>query len=514
MADRIRKLSQIFFLLLFLGLFLHARFPYESGWPSDIFLRTSPLVALTTAFSARTWIASLLPAVILLLLTIPLGRFFCGWICPLGTVIDGSDSVLRRRKPAGGRESVHFRSWKFFILIAVLCAALFSWQAVWFFDPLVMLTRVLTLSLYPAMVLLIRGLFQFGFASGLAEEQWYTLYDWTQKWLLPVQSASFEQSIPVLLLFIGVLALGLVSRRFWCRNLCPLGALLGFFSRFRVFGRSVNQECTSCSLCQRRCRMNAIEDDYTLTNTAECIQCAECATVCKPKAISYRFGWRKSQGRIDLSRRRFIQATATGIVGLAATRVGAGNRKETGWLIRPPGALPEAAFLDRCIRCQACVRICSSTGACLQPALTQGGWEGVWSPRAVMRTGYCEYNCTLCGQICPTGAIRKLNPAAKQLTKMGTAYFDKSRCIPWYRLEDCLVCEEHCPLPEKAIRFDEREVRTPEGEMRTVKFPYVREDLCIGCGICENKCPVVGQAAIFVTTAGEERQPAGALAGA
>jgi len=131
-----------------------------------------------------------------------------------------------------------------------------------------------------------------------------------------------------------------------------------------------------------------------------------------------------------------------------------------------------------------------------------------------MRTGYCEYNCTLCGAICPTGAISKLDLAAKQQNKMGTAYFDKSRCIPWYRLEDCLVCEEHCPLPEKAIRFDEREVRSPEGEMRTVKFPYVREDLCIGCGICENKCPVVGQAAIFVTTAGEERRPAAALAGA
>ncbi len=225
MVNRIRKLAQIFFLLLFLGLFLHARFPYEGGWPSDIFLRTSPLAALTTALSARTWIASMLPAVILLLLTIPLGRFFCGWICPLGTVIDGSDRCLRRRKPAAGRESVRFRSGKFFILVAVLCAALFSWQAAWFFDPLVMLTRVLTVSLYPAMALLTQGLFQIGFTSGIAEEQWYTLYAWMQKWLLPVQSVSFEQSIPVLLLFIGVLALGLVSRRFWCRNLCPQGAL-------------------------------------------------------------------------------------------------------------------------------------------------------------------------------------------------------------------------------------------------------------------------------------------------
>ncbi|MBN2355125.1 4Fe-4S dicluster domain-containing protein, partial [candidate division KSB1 bacterium] len=169
------------------------------------------------------------------------------------------------------------------------------------------------------------------------------------------------------------------------------------------------------------------------------------------------------------------------------------------------GALVEDAFLDRCIRCQACVKICASTGACLQPSLTESGWEGFWTPVSVPRLGYCEYTCNLCGQVCPTGAIVKLPLEEKKKTRMGMAYFDKSRCIPWYRQEDCLVCEEHCPLPDKAIKFDIREARTPDGGTRVVKFPYVREDLCIGCGICETKCPVAGASGIFVTNAMEQR---------
>ncbi len=88
---------------------------------------------------------------------------------------------------------------------------------------------------------------------------------------------------------------------------------------------------------------------------------------------------------------------------------------------------------------------------------------------------------------------------------MGLAFFDKSRCIPWYRHEDCLVCEEHCPTPDKAIKFDVREIVSHDGSTRVVKFPYVIEDLCIGCGICETKCPIIGNAGIFVTNAKEQR---------
>ncbi len=131
--------------------------------------------------------------------------------------------------------------------------------------------------------------------------------------------------------------------------------------------------------------------------------------------------------------------------------------------------------------------------------------EELWLPVAVMREGYCEYNCNLCSQVCPTDAIMPLTLEEKQHTPIGLAHFDKNLCIPYARNSDCIVCEEHCPTPDKAIKFDVREVVTREGEKKMVKYPYVIKELCIGCGICETRCPLPGQAGIYVTTANEHR---------
>ncbi|MDZ7262663.1 MAG: 4Fe-4S binding protein, partial [candidate division KSB1 bacterium] len=250
-----------------------------------------------------------------------------------------------------------------------------------------------------------------------------------------------------------------------------------------------------------------IEDDYSINSTVECIECMECVAVCPVKAVSYQFKLPATASKVDLSRRRLIQSGVAGVLAVGIFKTSFLNRNSAGKAIRPPGSLEEARFLDRCIRCHECVRICATTGACLQPALLESGWEGLWTPISVPRAGYCEYNCNLCGQVCPTGAIQPLELSIKQKIKMGIAYFDKSRCIPWYRQEDCIVCEEHCPTPDKAIKFEIKEVIKPDGNKRMVKFPYVVEDLCIGCGICVTKCPVIGEAGIFVTTARQQRWP-------
>ena len=492
--------------MLFLWLFLRATFPYEVAIPSDLFLRASPLVGIATMLAGRTFIASVTLSLIILILTIFLGRFFCGWICPLGTIIDGSDNLIRgSRKKARQENSTRFRSWKFFILAATLTAAVFSVQLIWFFDPIALLTRVLTTSIYPIFAFFFESVFAVGFRIPFLEDSLLTIYDFAQAHFMPVQQPQFFEGIAIFLLFAGILALGKISRRFWCRNLCPLGALLGIFSKYRLTKRVVSNNCTHCGICQRDCKMNAIEDDYTINSTVECIACMECVAVCPPKVISYRLGRSPGSNTIDLSKRSFIKSGLAGLLSVGLLKTAALTRNQKGQAIRPPGALPEDEFLDRCIRCHECVRICATTGACLQPTLLESGWEGIWTPRSVPSLGYCEYNCTLCGEVCPTGAIHKLALEEKQKTKMGLAFFDKSRCIPWYRHEDCLVCEEHCPTPDKAIKFDEREVVTHDGSTRVVKFPYVVEDLCIGCGICETKCPVVGRAGIFVTNAREQR---------
>ncbi len=501
-----RRISQILFLLFFLFLFFQATYPYETSIPSDLFLRASPLVALSTFIASRAFASTLVLALVVLALTIPLGRFFCGWICPLGTTIDASDNLIKRkRKKPRERESLRFRSWKFSILAFVLVASAFSVQFIWFFDPIALLTRTLTTAIYPAFAFILYGIFDVLFSLGILEDTIYSTYNFAQNNILPIEQPAMYQSIAIFAIFIGILALGMVTRRFWCRNLCPLGALLGIFSKWRLTKRYVSDACNECSLCQRACRMNAIEDDYTINNTVECIECADCIAVCAPNAVSYKFGKNPGKNEIDFSRRRLLQAGAAGIAGVTIVKTAGADPKNVGKAIRPPGAAEENDFLDKCIRCQKCVRICATTGGCLQPAMLETGWEGIWTPISVPRVGYCEYNCNLCGQVCPTGAIENLALEEKKEVKMGQAYFDKSRCIPWYSKEDCLVCEEHCPTPDKAIKFDIREARAPDGSTRVVKFPYVNEELCIGCGICENKCPVVGKAGIFVTSSGNER---------
>ena len=501
-----RRISQLTFLALFIYLFITTRFPHEGFIPSDLFLQASPLIAIAIFLASRTLIASMTLGIIVLVMTIPFGRLFCGWICPLGTVIDANDKLINRKKISKANPpSTRFRSWKYFLLTFVLVTALFSTQFVGYFDPIALLIRTTTLTIFPAFVSVVNAVFSTLFNSDVFPDQVYSVYTFAQNSVLPLRAPNMLQSIVVFSIFAAILALGLVSRRFWCRNLCPLGALLGIFSRIRIFNRNVSESCTSCSICQTSCRMNAIEDDYTLNNSVECIHCGECESLCKPGSVNYRFEVPRGENKVDLNRRKVLQASFSGIVGLAVMNSSATLGGQSGKAIRPPGSIEEEQFLDRCVRCQACVRICASTGGCLQPALNESGWLGIWTPIAVPALGYCEYNCKLCSEVCPTGAIQELTLEEKKKLVMGTAYFDRSRCIPWYQHNDCLVCEEHCPVSDKAIKFDEREVLTVGGEMKLVKFPHVIEESCIGCGICETKCPVVGEKGIFVTSENEVR---------
>ena len=134
----------------------------------------------------------------------------------------------------------------------------------------------------------------------------------------------------------------------------------------------------------------------------------------------------------------------------------------------------------------------------LYPASYQAGLEGIYTPLVIPKLGYCEYNCTLCGQVCPTGAIPSLPVETKRREVIGKGVFDKNHCLPFARKIDCIVCEEHCPIPEKAIRSRDVQVMGLDGRLKTVKEPYLVEEICNGCGICENVCPLETKAGIKV----------------
>ncbi len=229
--------------------------------------------------------------------------------------------------------------------------------------------------------------------------------------------------------------------------------------------------------------------------------------------ISAPFRWLKHflrpprQQKLDLGRRSLLLAGSAGVGTVLLVRSSAMGQNHTynPDLVRPPGSAPEDEFLAKCIRCGECMKVCPTNA--IQPAFTEGGIAGIWSPVLKMKLGYCEYECNLCSQVCPTHAIQEISLEAKQKIKIGTAFFDRNRCLPWASARTCIVCEEHCPTPKKAIWFQEVEVPTADGTLTTVKQPHVNLDLCIGCGICQNKCPIADERGVYVTSVGESRNP-------
>jgi MauM/NapG family ferredoxin protein len=231
---------------------------------------------------------------------------------------------------------------------------------------------------------------------------------------------------------------------------------------------------------------------------------------CKNSGLDFKFSppWHKTEtGSVDLTKRATVAAVVGGIATMSLIRVTpqAQARTFNPVLIRPPGSRAEREFLQRCIQCGMCMKVCPTGG--LQPTWHEAGLEGVWTPLLVPRIGWCEYECHLCGQVCPTEAIAPLPLAEKKQVKIGLATIDTTRCLPYAYNRDCIVCEEHCPIPEKAIFFVTREVTQRDGTTRPVKQPEVDPDLCTGCGICETKCPFTDLPAIRVTSAGESRHP-------
>jgi polyferredoxin len=498
-----RQISQIIFLLFFILLFLKARYPYDDSLPSDLFLRFSPLIPLfdfidTLSINWLFW-----PAIIILVLTVFLGRFFCGWICPLGTTIDLSSKILKSPSNRVSAKYDRLRYLKFAVLILSIILAFFAINIWSYLDPLSIFNRVLTVTIYPLGTFFSENILLAFTGISFLEDPAYWLFDLYKQIIMPENQAFVQQIFLISLLLIIILALEKLSRRFWCRYLCPAGAWLGFLSQFRFYERIVGKTCPVCNKCQVECKMNAIpEEDVARTSKIECIECFNCGALCPPKskAITYHWRWKPYHTQVDLSKRQFVTTTAASFAALGMLSVGLHNREAEERMIRPPGSLPEKEFLDRCIRCLECVRICQSNGHCLQPDYIHNKFNELWVPVAIMREGYCEYSCNLCGQVCPTEAILPLDLKEKQKTAMGLAYFNKNICIPFAKNKDCIVCEEHCPTPDKAIKFEIKEVTHPDGSVSKVKYPYVIKELCIGCGICEYKCPLPGAPGIFVNT--------------
>ncbi len=522
----IRAAIQLCCWLAFVALLISMRDPIEEGYLYGLFIRLSLHLGIATSITAGAVLTAFLPALAVLALSLAFGRFFCSTVCPLGATIDASDKMIARRKGALKPETSRAgRGIKYTVLAVSLVLALAGVQAAGIIDPLSLSLRAYSTVLYPFFDHLTKLLFEGLLPIPVLGTAVGPLYSLLADTVLDFNPIVFHNAGGVMLLFLFVLLLSLLARRFWCRYLCPLGALLALAGGLGVLRRTVDvSKCVNCLRCERDCRMNAIHDRGLATVHGECIQCFECLKSCEYDAISFCVVRPFSTGqtgaaaaepasitavpeRHSISRRALIVGSVASLALIPAFRLNAARRADFGEIIRPPGSLPEDEFLDACIRCGACMKACPTNA--LHPALLESGLEGIYTPRLIPRIGWCEKNCVLCTEVCPTGAITRLRIADKETTVIGTAYFIKDLCIPWAEGRECIVCEEVCPTVTKSIKFREDTVLNKKGEAVLVKLPYVLEDICIGCGICENKCPVRGSAAIRVRTRKAEVPAAG-----
>jgi polyferredoxin len=485
-------------LVSFLGLFVWSR---RGGWPPSIVnvpLRLDPLAMLSHLLSSRTVLAGSSLALLVLLLTLVRGRMWCGWLCPLGTVLDIFSWDRWRQKRQAPPESL--RKVKYGLLLTIVLAALLANMTLMIFDPLTILFRTLSVSLWPAVDQIVTAAEVALYRVPVLRSPVSAFDSLVRPQALPASPAFYRYAELYLGFLLGIVALNLVAPRFWCRYLCPLGAMLGLLSKVSLKRREVNDQCRQCDLCARVCPTGTIRpDEGYASDPGECTVCLRCMEVCPYGAIEFPLhlspaGWET----YDPSRRQALMAFGAAIAGVALARSGLTALRDHSRLIRPPGAR-ENNLLSKCIRCGECIRSCPTSA--IQPSVTESGLEGLWTPVLVPRLGYCDYSCYACGQVCPVQAIPPLSLEEKRQQVIGKAYIDQDRCIAWSDLEPCIVCEEMCPVPDKAIKLETVEAVTPDGDTVTVQRPRVVRERCIGCGICEYKCPVNGEAAIRVYVA-------------
>lgn len=537
---KIRRAYEVLFLGLFLFFLLITDLRFLKGWPVSLFLEATPLVAVATALTTHTIYRNLGWGLGIIALTMMFGRVWCNWICPFGILHHVFGSIGPKRSVKNAIEVNRYRkifAIKYYILAAMLIMASLwivptaidapgriaeaygsaelkshgvarvfgaiglgisrsaadhkagnSTLQIGLLDPIALTVRSMTTSVLPTVHMATEGVY--------TEQREYWL-----GWIVGI-------------IFIGFLVANWFIPRFFCRAICPLGALLGIFSRFSLWRIDRDPvRCTDCDLCLKNCE--GASDPHKDLRKSECFVCLNCIEDCPHDALVYRFLPRKASEVTypAVGRRELVLSCLTGLILYPMARRSGGIKKNFNrGVIRPPGSVAEDEFLRRCIKCDQCIRVCPTN--VLQPSLFEGGLEGLWTPIMISKMGWCELNCTLCSQVCPTGAIREISIAeklgvgpfeSKGPIKTGTAFYNQGRCLPWAMDTSCVVCEEVCPVSPKAIFTRNVDVVNRWGSKIELKRPFIDPVKCIGCGICEHECPVKDDPAVYVTAIGETR---------
>jgi len=443
--------------------------------------------------------------IFILLLTFLFGRVYCSTFCPLGTLQDIVSYFSRKFKKKKFHKAKKGIGWlQKSVLAFVVIFLLFS--------SMLMLNWLGPYSLFGK------------FASGIIRPVYYLLNNllsfilgfFDVHTIFPVAFKSFSvfSILFSILVFSIIIYLSWNFSRIYCNTICPVGTALGLVSKVSLFKIKLDEsKCTSCGICGANCKTDCIDTKKKTVDFEHCVGCLNCLTVCSENGVKFQFASAKKKNISNNDdregRRKFIQNTSGALLALAvlphqaiSERVLEPKKpviKENP--VVPPGAESISHFTKNCTACQLCVSACPTQ--VLKPSFLAYGFGGIFQPTMNYQASFCNFECTICSEVCPTGAILPIEPEAKKLTQIGRSFFIKENCVVYTHETACGACSEHCPTKAVNMVFYKGDLKIPE----------VNNKICVGCGACEYACPttpksiyVDGQATHIFAEKPEEKQ--------
>lgn len=431
--------------------------------------------------------------IVVLFLTLLFGRVYCSSICPLGTLQDIIGWISKKiNKNKRYKLLKPYKILRYSLLsLTILSVALGSMAVINLLDPYSNFGRISSALVRPFLIWINNSI-----SHSLEKFQIYSLYPYEFKGIAIVMLI-----LPSLFLIL-VTYLSFSKGRLYCNTICPVGTLLGLVSKYSFFKLTIDKDsCKSCGRCERVCKAGCIDNKNKEIDISRCVSCFNCLSSCPSSGIGYNTPFenksRKSFSEVEelnISKREFIISTSIFLLGI--NKLAFAQRKIKSYKnstvpvlknnpVTPPGSLGLKHFTGSCTACHLCVSACPTQ--VLQPAYLEYGLLGIMQPKMDYKKSFCNFECAICSEVCPNGAILPLRLEDKKTTQLGHAKFIKDNCIVYSENTECGACSEHCPT--KAVTM------VPYNKLNA---PLVREEFCIGCGACEYACPAKPYKAIYV----------------